>query len=107
MASATIEYESVEQAAAEVVKYCIDFTKFPEVAAGDTVTGVSVPAVAGVAATADAQAPAADDPEGPAVGKFWYVTVSGGTPDTDYLIRVNATLSGGSVRAVWLLVQVR
>jgi len=102
-----IEYEARAKSVAQSSEFCFDLTNYPQIAAGATISSVSVPAVSGITATPAGSAPVADDYEGPVVGKFWLITISGGTSGTDYLVKANFTLSSGAVLPVWLLVQVR
>lgn len=84
--------------AVEVVSYQFDFSDFPEVVAGETLSSPNVPAVSGL--TIGTPAVTVAERDGVAAGKGVAVTVSGGTAGTTYTITATAVTSGGSTRAV-------
>lgn len=82
----------------ETIGYLFDFTVFPEIAAGETISSASVPAVSGLTIGTPAVTTAIKD--GVAAGKAVQVTISGGTDQTTYTVSCFGTTSGGSVREI-------
>lgn len=97
--------ESRVKGAAETVEYLFDFTPFPEIVAGETISSVSVPAVSGLTIGSPAVTAALTD--GVAAGKGVEVAISGGTAGTTYAVSCRATMSGGAIREIRLSLTVR
>lgn len=75
----------------EIRTYLFDFSNFPEVAGGGTLSFPTAPAVAGLT-FGTATITTADDDDVDA-GKGVWLRVSGGTADTDYTIAVRVTVT--------------
>lgn len=85
----------------EVIDYQFDYSNFPEIQGGDTITGTPVvPASipAGLIIGTPAVTVAAFD--GVAAGKGVKVRISGGTAGTTYEIECQATFASGALRVV-------
>lgn len=82
----------------EVVLYLFDFSNFPEVVSGETLSSPSVPAVPGL--TIGTPAVTSEIRDGIAAGKAVEVTISGGAADTIYEVQCAVATSGGSTRIV-------
>jgi hypothetical protein len=78
----------------EVRLYVFDFSSFPEVLAGETLSAPSVPAVSGLTIGSPAVTSVIRD--GIAAGKAVEVTIAGGTDGTSYDVEASASTSGGS-----------
>jgi hypothetical protein len=83
----------------EVVSYLFDFSNFPEVVAGETLSSPSVSSSPS-GLTVGTPAVTAAERDGVAAGEGVAVTVSGGTASTTYSLECSVTTSGGSVRVV-------
>ncbi len=74
--------------------YCFDFTREPELIAGETLDTPTVPAVSGLTIGSPSVLAAAFD--GVQAGKGVKVQVSGGTAGTVYEVECRCTTSGGA-----------
>lgn len=97
-----IQYDTRVKDASEVILFIFDFTRFPEVVAGGTLTSPTIDASSPVGLTlGSATVTDADevvDSAGTVVdaGKGLKVTVSGGTAGTEYTLEARATVSGAT-----------
>lgn len=82
----------------DVRLYVFDFSAFPELAAGETLSSPSVPAVSGLVIGTPQVTEVTRD--GVAAGKAVEVTISGGTSDTTYEVACSVSTSGGSTLTV-------
>lgn len=103
--SAAVQRQTRTKKVSEVVLFVFDFSNFPEVEAGETLSNPSVPAVSGL--TIGSPAITAAETDGIAAGKALQVSISGGTAGTDYTVSAYVTTSGGSTRGVEGVVAVR
>ncbi len=103
--SAAISYQTRTKTAAEVVVFVFDFSNFPEIVAGETISSTTVPAVSGI--TIGTPAVLTEETDGVPEGEGVAVTISAGTVGTDYTVDCRIVTSGGSTRAVRGVVAVR
>jgi hypothetical protein len=89
---------TVPKDASEAVSYLFDFSAFPEVKAGGTLSSPSVPAVTGL--TIGSPAVTAVERDDVAAGQGVQVLISGGTATTTYDVECSAAISGGVTRVV-------
>jgi hypothetical protein len=82
----------------EVLTYLFDFSNFPEIQAGDTITDQEIPEVAGLDIGTPVVTVAVD--RGIPAGQAVKVMIGGGTADQDYTLKCKATTSGGAVMVV-------
>lgn len=90
----------IEKGAAEAVDVLFDFTCFSEFAAGQTLSSISVPAVAGLTLSTNTPGATTEVVDGIAAGKGAVVRISGGTVDTAYVVSARGAFSGGGIREV-------
>ncbi len=116
MSAASLAYLTRTKTPTEIVVFVFDFSTFPEVIAGATITSavVSGPGgsalsglVAGTPAVLTAAAIVDADSNTVAAGKGVRCTLSGGSAGSDVLVECAATLSTGSVAVVQGKVAVR
>lgn len=93
-----ISTTTLQKYANEVRSYVFDFSQFPEVVDGETLSSPTVPAVSGLAIGSPTVLTSAVDYV--ASGKGIKVTISGGTAGTSYTVVCRATTSGGATLEV-------
>jgi hypothetical protein len=93
-----VQRTTLKKRPVEVVLYLFNFTKFPELRAGETISTPVVPAVSGL--TIGSPAVTTVERDGITAGKAVEVTISGGTSGTTYEVECYVNTSGGSRRSV-------
>lgn len=94
-----IQYDTRVKDTSETVSYLFDFSRFPEVKAGETLSSPSVTASpSGLTVGSPAVTAAARD--GVPAGQGVAVTISSGSASATYSLECLATTSGGAVRCV-------
>jgi hypothetical protein len=100
----TIQYDTRPKDASEVIQYVFDYSRFPEMKAGETLGTPVVDPVAGhtIGAPAVTTEDEVVDEAGTVVeaGKGIQVTISGGTAGNTYNLESRGTFSGGATRVV-------
>jgi hypothetical protein len=94
MASNEIHIPTLEKIAAEARAYVFDFSRYPEVISGETISSPVTPAVSGLTIGSPTVTSATID--GVPSGKGVKVTISSGTAGTTYTVDCRVTTSGGS-----------
>lgn len=84
----------------EVISYLFDFSNFPEVVAGETLSNPTVTVTVGSGLTVGSPAVTTVERDEVAAGAGVAVTVSSGTPGTTYTLECKVTTSGGAQRVV-------
>jgi hypothetical protein len=101
---AEIQYDTRPKDASETILFVFDFSRFPEVVGGETLSNPTVDAVAGL--TIGAPAVTTTDQvvfsngQKVAAGKGVQVAISGGTAGQTYALECHAATSGGANRDV-------
>lgn len=104
--SASIQYDTRTKDASETILFVFDFSRFPEVVAGETlgtpVVDASSPSGLTLGTPSVTVADQVIDSAGNVVasGKGLQVTVAGGTAGNTYALESRCTFSGGSIRVV-------
>jgi len=93
--SLAYQIPTLTKVAAENRVYLVDFSKYPEIVAGETIASSTVPAVTGLTLGSTSTISTATD--GVPAGKGVKFTISGGTAGTTYSVDCQMTTSGGSV----------
>jgi hypothetical protein len=100
----SILYDTRVKDASEVILFVFDFSRFPELVAGETLSSPSVPAVSGLTIGSPtvtvADQVVFSNGQVVAAGQGVQVTVSGGTASTTYAIECHCTTSGGATRVI-------
>jgi hypothetical protein len=91
---------------AEARLYLFDFSRFPEVIAGETLSSPAVPASDPAGLTIGSAAVSAVVRDGIPAGQAVEVMISGGTADVTYEVEGRAVTSGGATLAVGGVIKV-
>lgn len=92
---------------AEIISYLFDFSKFPEVIAGETLSSPAISVADPSGLTVGSPAVTLVVRDGIAAGKGVQVTISAGSSGETYTVQCDATTSGGSKRSVQGLIEVK
>ncbi len=84
----------------EVISYLFDYSNFPEVLAGETLSSPTVTATVGSGLTIGTPNVTLVERDEVAAGEGVEVTISSGTAGTTYTLECRCTTSGGSQRVV-------
>jgi hypothetical protein len=101
-----IQYDTRVKDTTETILYVFDFSRFPELVAGETISSPSVPASSPTGLTIGSPTVTVADQvvftNGGVVeaGQGVQVTLSGGTAGVTYALECSITTSGGAVRVV-------
>jgi hypothetical protein len=100
----SILYDTRVKDASEVILYVFDFSRFPELVAGETLSSPSIPAVSGLTigtpTVTVADQVVFSNGQVVEAGQGVQVTVSGGTAATTYSLECHCTTSGGATRVI-------
>lgn len=95
----TIQYDTRCKDASETVSFLFDFSRFPEVREGETLSSPSVTSSPS-GLTVGSPAVTSSRRDGVPAGQGVAVTISSGSAGTSYSLEALATTSGGAIRCV-------